>query len=234
MKNLTYLLLTLLITGSFTACSDEDDSNGDNNSGNNSQCPDNVTEIVDVTNPITGRTWMDRNLGASRAATSSSDTESYGFLYQWGRCADGHQIPTSSTTSSTSENDQAASGDFILGNQDLDWREPQNDNLWQGALGNNNPCPSGYRLPTAAELDAERESWISNDANGAFASPLKLPAPGFRDASDATLYNEGFWGDYWSSSIDGSFAKSLFFDGSSSQIETSGRSAGYCIRCIKD
>jgi hypothetical protein len=37
---------------------------------------------------------MDRNLGASQVATSSTDPASYGDLYQWGRPADGHQIRT--------------------------------------------------------------------------------------------------------------------------------------------
>ena len=39
----------------------------------------------------TGKTWMDRNLGATQVATSSADTASYGDLYQWGRAADGHE-----------------------------------------------------------------------------------------------------------------------------------------------
>jgi len=30
-------------------------------------------------------------------------------------------------------------------------------------------------VPTKAELDAERQSWNSNDASGAIASPLKFP-----------------------------------------------------------
>ena len=63
------------------------------------------TEIVDVTNPITGRTWMDRNLGATRAATSPTDEEAYGSFFQWGRFADGHQrrshVQTTSVLSST-------------------------------------------------------------------------------------------------------------------------------------
>ena len=46
-----------------------------------------------------GRVWMDRNLGASQVATSSTDTNSYGDLYQWGRGADGHQLRISNTTS---------------------------------------------------------------------------------------------------------------------------------------
>ena len=63
----------------------------------------------DVTNTYTGEIWMDRNLGASNVATSSSDTGSFGDLYQWGRRADGHQcrnssITTSLTSSSTPTN----------------------------------------------------------------------------------------------------------------------------------
>ena len=47
----------------------------------------------------TGQVWMDRNLGASRVATSSTDSAAYGDLYQWGRGTDGHEKRTSSTTS---------------------------------------------------------------------------------------------------------------------------------------
>lgn len=47
------------------------------------------TTIVPVTS-TTGKVWMDRNLGASRAAISSTDFEAYGCLYQWGRGNDGH------------------------------------------------------------------------------------------------------------------------------------------------
>ena len=43
---------------------------------------DTDTELVEVINPVTGRTWMDRNLGASRAATSITDEEAYGHYYQ--------------------------------------------------------------------------------------------------------------------------------------------------------
>ncbi|MFZ1451482.1 MAG: hypothetical protein WAT20_02205, partial [Ferruginibacter sp.] len=53
---------------------------------------------TDVFNPITGKIWMDRNLGASRVATSSTDDLAYGDLYQWGRLTDGHQNRTSGTT----------------------------------------------------------------------------------------------------------------------------------------
>ncbi|GHB53105.1 hypothetical protein [Mongoliitalea lutea] len=69
-------------------------------------CGDIYTEIIDVINPRTGRVWMDRNLGASQAATHISDNLAYGDLYQWGRGADGHQCRNSGTTTSLSSTDQ--------------------------------------------------------------------------------------------------------------------------------
>ena len=107
-------------------------------------CTSGPTAIVDVTNPTTGKTWMDRNLGASQAATSSTDDAAYGDLYQWGRRADGHQCRTSPTTATLSSIDQPAHGNFItIGSTPYDWLSPQNVNLWQGVNGVNNPCPSG-------------------------------------------------------------------------------------------
>ena len=72
------------------------------------------TAIVDVTNPTTGAIWMDRNLGATQAATSSTDVDAYGDLYQWGRFSDGHQCRTSATNPTLSSTDQPAHGDFII------------------------------------------------------------------------------------------------------------------------
>lgn len=101
---------------------------------------------TDVYNSGTGKIWMDRNLGATHVATSSMDADSYGDLYQWGRDADGHQIRTSGTTDTLSSMDVPGHGDFILApNSPVDWRNPQNDNLWQGVNGINNPCPAGYK-----------------------------------------------------------------------------------------
>jgi hypothetical protein len=149
----------------------------------------------------TGRIWMDRNLGASRVAEISTDSLAYGDLYQWGRLADGHQIRTSATSSSLSSKDIPGNGLFIkVSNLINDWRSPFNNDLWQGLNGTNNPCPSGFRLPTSAELEEERKSWISNNAAGAFASILHLPQAGYRE-DNGTLYHVG--GSYWSSTING-------------------------------
>ena len=162
-------------------------------------------------------------------AISSSDANSFGDLYQWGRRSDGHQCRTSPTTATLSSVDQPAHGDFITGSN---WRSPQNDNLWQGVNGVNNPCPNGYRLPTQTELDAERLSWSQSNNVGAFASPLKLPMAGFRNNS-AFLFLIGTEGDYWSSSVSSSASISLIFSSFTSFL-FSPRTFGHSVRCIKD
>ncbi|MDI6400619.1 FISUMP domain-containing protein [Balneolaceae bacterium ANBcel3] len=199
---------------------------------------DTETKVVDVTNPLTGRVWMDRNLGASRAATSSTDSLAYGDLYQWGRGVDGHQRSNSSITSTLSSSDQPGHGSFILSTSEAnrDWRRPQNDNLWQGVKGINNPCPAGYRLPTVAEWNAERESWSSNNTSGAFNSPLKLPMAGYRSSENGSLLNVGSHGRYWSSSVFvfASSAWNLYFVSGNASMRYSYRASGCSVRCVKD
>ena len=198
-------------------------------------CASGATAVVNVTNPTTGKIWMDRNLGAAQVATSSTDVNSYGDLYQWGRRADGHQCRTSPTTATLSSIDQPANGNFItISSGNYDWRNPQNNNLWQGVNGVNNPCPSTYRLPTDAELEAERASWSANTSVGAFASPLKLPVAGYRDYSDGSLGNGGNSGYYCSSTVSGTFSRNLFFGFSDAYMYDGARAAGFTVRCLKD
>jgi uncharacterized protein (TIGR02145 family) len=193
------------------------------------------TAVVDVTNPTTGKIWMDRNLGASQVATSSTDANSYGDLYQWGRRADGHQCRNSATTNTLSSTDQPSHGSFILSTSSpYDWRSPQNNNLWQGVNGVNNPCPSGYRLPTATELEAEHLSWSSVNATGAFASPLKLPEAGERWHSDGAILYVGMVGFYWSSTVSSVTSLYLHFDYAPARMYTQVRAFGFSVRCIKD
>jgi hypothetical protein len=193
------------------------------------------TVVNDVTNPTTGRTWMDRNLGASQVATSSIDQNAYGDLYQWGRRADGHQCRTSPTTATLSSVDQPAHGNFILApNPPYDWRSPQNTNLWQGVNGVNNPCPSGYRLPTVIELNNERLSWASNNSSGAFAAPLKWTLAGIRYHSVGSVSGVGTWGCYWSSTVSGTYSRKLVFDSVGATTTDDNRALGFPVRCIKN
>jgi uncharacterized protein (TIGR02145 family) len=198
-------------------------------------CASGPTAIVDVTNPTTGKIWMDRNLGATQAATSSTDAAAYGDLYQWGRRGDGHQCRTSATTTTLSSTDQPANGNFITtSGGNFDWRSPQNANLWQGVNGVNNPCPSGYRIPTETEINAERLSWSQNNSAGAFASPLKLPLAGYRDYGDGSLSDVGAYGSYWSGTVSGTHSRSLDFLTSDAYMFDGNRAVGLTVRCIKD
>uniref|UniRef100_UPI0040480805 FISUMP domain-containing protein n=1 Tax=Algoriphagus sp. TaxID=1872435 RepID=UPI0040480805 len=197
-----------------------------------------ISYVNTVVNATTDKIWMDRNLGATQVAGSSTDLNSYGDLYQWGRGTDGHQIRTSGTTATLSSTDQPGNGNFILApSSPYDWRSPRNDNLWQGVSGVNNPCPTGYRIPTDVEWDAERLSWGNSNQNaaGALASPLKLPMAGFRNTSDGSLNFVGSYGYYWSSTVSSSNARSLGFGSSGAAgMYTNGRASGISVRCLKD
>ena len=192
-----------------------------------------VQTMIDAVNPADvtgpdGNTWFDRNLGAFQVATSGTDTAAYGNLYQWGRGTDGHEARNSSTTTTTSAGNAPGHGDFII--HSTDWRTTQNDDLWQGVNGTNNPCPTGYRLPTEAESTG---LGITNSET-AFSSSLKLPLTGFRRDTNATLYNVGTNGHFWSSTISGTSARAIRFYSGFVGMKTYTRSSGYPVRCLKD
>lgn len=187
------------------------------------------------------RVWLDRNIGASRVATSATDTEAYGDLYQWGRLTDGHQSRTSLTDTTVSTTDVPGHGNHIVNNpasSPYDWISPQNDNLWQGASGTNNPCPVGFRVPTKAEWESEIASWSSQDSAGAFTSPLKLVMGGYRfGTSISILSSAGTYGYYWSSTVyasNGIDAEYMYFSDVEAAMDYSHRVKGCSIRCIKD
>lgn len=183
-----------------------------------------------------GHEWMDRNLGASRIATSSTDAEGYGDLFQWGRFKDGHEKRTSDTTTNTSSSDVPGHSDYIrvLSGSTNDWRDPQNDELWQVTSGLNNPCPPGFRVPTSAEWEAERVSWSSNDSAGAYGSPLKLTLAGFRNRQDGSFMGVDFNGIYWSSTILTFVSNNISISTDNAIMGSAARADGYSVRCLKD
>ncbi|MFH1657561.1 MAG: FISUMP domain-containing protein [bacterium] len=179
--------------------------------------------------------WLDRNLGASQQATAYNDSAAYGDMFQWGRIDDQHQNRSSVTTSTNSSNNNPGHDNFILElGLPYDWRVPQNDNLWQGIDGINNPCPNDWRIPTDIEWETERLSWISSNTAGAFASPLKLSAGGYRARDNGLIHSTGNGGYYWSSTISDTNALYLLFGNYSARMNGDHRALGVAVRCIKD
>jgi uncharacterized protein (TIGR02145 family) len=217
------------------------------------------TEIVEVTGAA-GRVWMDRNLGAHRAAETFNDCRAYGNNFQWGRLADGHheiewysdssaaRLNGSTATGTSFNNDQPPTDQFIVpsGSYQYDWRNPKNDDLWQDGL--NDPCPTGFRLPTTEEWQAETAAAGIEDGYDAFNSTLKMTFTGYWGVYDYQQTNIRHAGDpandsdsegnYWSSSPatshGGRGAHNFYF--TRSYISHGGPYRGYglSVRCIED
>ncbi|NCG03709.1 MAG: hypothetical protein GWO82_00040 [Bacteroidetes bacterium] len=184
-----------------------------------------------VWNDATQQLWMDRNLGATQKATSTTDADSYGDLFQWGRDADGHESRTSASAAGPVASGSEGS-DFITSS--LDWLTPQDDTLWQGVSGTNNPCPSGYRIPTETEWENERLAFATNDATGAFESVLKLPLAGSRRNTNGIFDEVGTGGAYWSSTVNGTNSRRLTVNSGSVYWLNRGRASAFSVRCIRD
>ena len=201
-------------------------------------CTATSTTIVDVTGNA-GKTWMDRNLGATQAATSSTDASAKGDLYQWGRFSDGHQCRNSNTTTTIATSELPGHGDFILKpTVPPNWHTPSINTLWASESSITNPCPSGYRVPTAAEWSAEHAATSSKNAAGALAT-LKLPYTGYRAGFDGTIKNLNFAGTYQASTLyslnpTSSSRYFLFTSTTMNSITSSSRNHGLAVRCIKD
>jgi len=191
------------------------------------------TEVIYTVEGCSGTVWLDRNLGALRVATLLWDPQAQGDLYQWGRGTDGHQLQTSDVTTVLSATDNPGHDDFIITSGN--WRSPANNSLWQGVNGANNPCPTGFRVPTSAELDCERRSWLTNNATGAFASSLKWTTSGYRYPTGiGPVYSPEGYVRSWSST-NYSTTKAYFLHAyTSTGMYYDIKSMGMGIRCIKD
>ena len=147
-----------------------------------------------------GKIWVQANLGALRVAESSTDTDAYGWYYNWGKPTDGHQFSNSPQNATSFSSDIPTPGIFTCcDNNIIEWQTTRNTSLWSGVSGINNPCPSGWRLPTKSEWETLlTTSPAITSSSTAFSSNLKLPAQMGRDRTYGNIMGSNTNNIYWS------------------------------------
>ncbi|MBE8190511.1 MAG: hypothetical protein HAW58_06675, partial [Candidatus Thioglobus sp.] len=190
------------------------------------------------------RVWMDRNLGAQRVAQSFSDAQSFGDWYQWGRPADGHQLRNSAYNAGlgTQGNISPGSANFArtFGGTKNDWLSGDNNGARRQAfwsrIDGSSVCPTGFRLPTKAELEAESSTYTNPRYTAAFNSSLKFPRNGNRHTNGNPQFNDRSF--YWTSTPTGDEAERQTFRSELSNtfghVSGNVRASGLGVRCIRD
>ncbi len=174
-----------------------------------------------------------------------------GSYIQWGRNHDMYDTQNNGAegfaAAPTGATEAEANKDDISG-----WNSNYAPNdAWNNPA--NQPCPSGYRLPTKAEWKgvlannsiSRTTNWNSSPTNYGSAIHFKnasgvkvltLPAVGKHSHNTGSLYSRGYDGYYWSSTpkSNNTDAYCLIFDNSLERVKTYYRKNGYSVRCLKD
>jgi uncharacterized protein (TIGR02145 family) len=203
-------------------------------------------------------TFLSHNLGADTSLDPHTPVVGlHGGHVQWGKQGPTNWVgaandgPNGFDAAPTSGNDNSAaiSGWSQTEATDGSWNVNENS---PAKVTANDPCPTGYRVPTRTEWTAvDTYNTVSRtgtfDANttefanalhygpDASTKSLTLPAAGHRVNTDGTLNDRGNWGHYWSSTENDGNAYPLIFG--SSYLSTSGgsnRTYGFALRCIAE
>ena len=125
------------------------------------------------------------------------------------------------------------------------------DGAWSDAYKTaNDPCPSGYRVPTKEQWDGMLENntqyrvgtWSDDYSNYNsaifFGDDLMLPTAGLRSYNSGSLISRGDYGYYWASTEHSSRSDSawglLFYSDVASAGNTGRRKCGFSVRCIAE
>ncbi|MDV3547004.1 hypothetical protein CMU66_13925 [Elizabethkingia anophelis] len=194
------------------------------------------------TDPANFKEFMCYNLGADTSVNAFTPSAAiHGAKYQWG-------AQTGEAGRYISQANDQSSGGSISG-----WNSTPNPNgSWSDtSKTSNDPCPSGYRVPTQQQWQAVIDynnverigSWAEDENNYTtalyFINPsnirtLMLPTAGYRDDTVGSLYYRGYNGFYWSSSVGTSNAYYLNFIRSAMYVGSSSRPSGLSVRCVAE
>ena len=98
----------------------------------------------------------------------------------------------------------------------------------------------GYPVLKECRLNsASRRNWRSSSGNVVqcllvLLFTLFLPAAGYRNYNNGGLNNVGSNGNYWSSTVSGTSARSLYFNIFNVGMGSYNRALGFSVRCVSE
>ena len=216
--------------------------------------------------------WAPVNCGYKAATIDGAKPDKgfpYGKLYQWGRkygqgysaASDSEpSIYSGSVTYQDGQNKNMAGYFFKCGS---DWIKTPDESMWNSGTEDapvktaNDPCPSGWRVPTYSELNVlitDHSDWTTNDGQigyyfsgvlttteydthplGEDKPQVFLPAAGYRNGESGSATKRDTEAFYWSSRpSDNNTSHLLFFFQYEVGMRNYGRASGFSVRCVQE
>ena len=219
--------------------------------------------------------WAPVNCGYKAATIDGAKPDKgfpYGKLYQWGRkYGQGYSAASDSepyiylgpVTYEIGQNKSIDVYFYTSESDPSDWIDIPDDSMWNSGTEDapvktaNDPCPSGWRVPTYSELNVlitDHSDWTTNDGQRGYyysgvltttvydTHPLGedkpqvfLPAAGYRNGRSGSAMHRDSEAFYWSSRpSDNNTSHLLFSIESIVDMRNYSRGDGYPVRCVQE